>query len=282
MPFTRAATWARLTGGPLGRRVVPLTIGSTLRDARRRAEHDLAECEAATKIRAKYLMALEEERFEVLPEPAYVRGMLRAYADHLGLRPGPLLEEYDHLLGREEAARGAVPAPTGVGRPLPGVRPRRGRRSVPRLGWLLAGAVAGAAALVWAGASREPERVQPLAPLPERTTASAPTVVTTPPTPTVRSTPPAPARPAAAALTIRGRTGGSWLQVRRQGPEGEVLFEGTIASGVARRFPIGARLWVRVGWGAGLAATVGGRRASLPDGTGDVVVTREGIRPAPA
>jgi cytoskeletal protein RodZ len=46
---------------------------------------DLADCAAATRIRERYLIAIEDGRFESLPGPAYVSGFIRAYAGHLGV-----------------------------------------------------------------------------------------------------------------------------------------------------------------------------------------------------
>ena len=47
---------------------------------------DLSECAAATRIRERYLVAIEDDRFESLPDPAYVNGFVRAYAAHLGVQ----------------------------------------------------------------------------------------------------------------------------------------------------------------------------------------------------
>src|SRR5919197_705017 len=60
-------------------------IGSTLREARTRQELELGDAERATRIRARYLGALEEERFDQLPAEAYAKAFLRTYADFLGL-----------------------------------------------------------------------------------------------------------------------------------------------------------------------------------------------------
>ncbi len=52
------------------------------------------EIELATKVRAKYIRALEEEDFDSLPGDAYVRGFLRTYADFLGLDGEIYVDEY--------------------------------------------------------------------------------------------------------------------------------------------------------------------------------------------
>ena len=55
---------------------------------------DIADVEAQTKIRAKYLRALENEEFSMLPGPTFVKTFLRTYAELLGLDPHRLVDEY--------------------------------------------------------------------------------------------------------------------------------------------------------------------------------------------
>src|SRR5271165_285222 len=69
-------------------------IGATLREARMRARIDVSEIEATTKIRAKYLRALENEEWSLLPGPTFVKSFLRTYAQALGLDGKALVEEY--------------------------------------------------------------------------------------------------------------------------------------------------------------------------------------------
>jgi cytoskeleton protein RodZ len=69
-------------------------IGATLRTARMSARIDVSEIEAQTKIRAKYLRALENEEWDLLPGPTFVRSFLRTYAQALGLDAKALVEEY--------------------------------------------------------------------------------------------------------------------------------------------------------------------------------------------
>jgi hypothetical protein len=69
-------------------------IGATLREARMRARIDVAEIEAETKIRAKYLRALENEEWDLLPGPTYVKSFLRTYAEALDLDAKLLVDEY--------------------------------------------------------------------------------------------------------------------------------------------------------------------------------------------
>jgi cytoskeleton protein RodZ len=70
------------------------SIGETLREARMRQRLDISDIEMRTKIRAKYLRALENEEFGMLPGPTFVKTFLRTYAEMLGLDPHVLVEEY--------------------------------------------------------------------------------------------------------------------------------------------------------------------------------------------
>lgn len=69
-------------------------IGATLREARTRARIEIAQMEAQTKIRAKYLRALENEEWELLPGPTYVKSFLKTYGDMLGLDGRQLVADY--------------------------------------------------------------------------------------------------------------------------------------------------------------------------------------------
>jgi cytoskeletal protein RodZ len=69
-------------------------IGSTLREARMREHIDIAEVEAQTKIRAKYLRAIENEEWDLLPGPVYAKSFLRSYGDYLGLDSRMLVDEF--------------------------------------------------------------------------------------------------------------------------------------------------------------------------------------------
>jgi cytoskeleton protein RodZ len=69
-------------------------IGESLREARMRARIDISEIETRTKIRAKYLRALENEEWDLLPGPTYVKSFLRTYAEALDLDAKLLVDEY--------------------------------------------------------------------------------------------------------------------------------------------------------------------------------------------
>ncbi|MEX2447673.1 MAG: helix-turn-helix domain-containing protein [Solirubrobacterales bacterium] len=94
-------------------------IGPTLRDARNRRKVELSEVEAATKIRARFLRAMENEDWDVLPGGAYSRGFVRTYATYLGLDGDRLAEDYRRATeppGGERAPKRLEPVPTAARR----------------------------------------------------------------------------------------------------------------------------------------------------------------------
>jgi hypothetical protein len=123
-------------------------IGPTLREARMRARIDISEIETTTKIRAKYLRALENEEWDLLPGPTYVKTFLRTYAEALGLDAKLIVEEYKlrHERPSDAEMRPIAPprsgrrAGSGAGMRSGSFGPRRKRR-LPR-GYIVAGMIA--------------------------------------------------------------------------------------------------------------------------------------------
>jgi transcriptional regulator with XRE-family HTH domain len=105
-------------------------IGPMLREARMRAGIDVSEVEERTKIRAKYLRALENEEWGLLPGTAYTRGFLRSYAELLGLDARLLVDEYKRQWEEPHELDQSPVRPT-IGPDLRDrARQRRGRRLV--------------------------------------------------------------------------------------------------------------------------------------------------------
>ena len=102
-------------------------IGARLREARMRQGLEIADCAAATRIRERYLVAIEDGRYESLPDPAYVNGFVRAYASHLGVavpqpvRDLPVDQDAGHVAMRprqvELGATRTTPRQAGMRRP---------------------------------------------------------------------------------------------------------------------------------------------------------------------
>jgi cytoskeleton protein RodZ len=142
-------------------------IGTTLREARIRARIDISEVEARTKIRAKYLRAIENEEWDLLPGPVYVKSFLRTYGEFLGLDSRQLVDEFKR---RYERPTDQELRPISARRLERERRPRRR----PRLGPL------GAVVLVLAAVVAALFLIGSLGPKSTPTTPSTPTVATAP------------------------------------------------------------------------------------------------------
>src|SRR4051795_4128567 len=99
-------------------------VGPTLREARKRRQIELSEVEEATRIRPRFLRAIENEEWDVLPGGVYTRGFIRTYAAYLGLDGDRLAEDYRRAMGPQGGER----VPKRV-EPVPAAR-RRYRRPV--------------------------------------------------------------------------------------------------------------------------------------------------------
>jgi hypothetical protein len=226
---------------------------------------DFAEAELATKIRGKYLRALEQEQFELLPAQTYVRGFLRSYAEYLGLDGQLYVDEYNsrYVTGEEEPT--LRPRRSGAG---------RAQRRVESRGVLVAlGAIAAVVALFIAawkfGGGDEPQALPNLS----RTTAR---------TVTARKPERKPKRtPTTVHLVLTAARGDCWLEVHKRSATGPQVFQGTLEQG--RSLPLTSkRLWINVGAPENLVVKLNGKRSGFPRGAPSVViVTRKGITAAP-
>jgi hypothetical protein len=196
-------------------------IGNSLREARLRRELDFPELEQATKIRSKYLLALEDENFDQLPASTYVKGFLRTYADYLGLDGQLYVDEYNvrYASGDEVLERRV----RGVSSPR---RARRRHRRLERnVVWFTLVGIAVVTGLVIAawryGGSGTQE-------LPLSHPANA-----------------APAR--VGGLFVKAVKGNTLLIVRAHGEAGTQQWNGTLSKGEAQRFDATHGLWVYLG-----------------------------------
>jgi hypothetical protein len=210
-------------------------IGNSLREARERQGLGYPEIELATKIRAKYIRALEEEDFTSIPGDAYIRGFLRTYADYLGLEGEIYVDEYasrfitswrDELPPRPERRR-----------------LRRRERHFERRAVLIAvAAIAAVTALVFVAWR-----------LPGNST-HVPGVGTKQ---QHRQAPPA------RQLVLRGVGRGTYVEVRRNKASGPVYLQATVDPGQSERIP-GERFYILVRNPSGLRVTLDGRVVALP------------------
>jgi Helix-turn-helix domain/RodZ C-terminal domain len=230
-------------------------IGSSLREARLRQELEFPELEERTKIRPKYLRALEDERFDILPAPTYVRGFLRSYAEALGLDGQPFVDEYNSRFTVGED----IDVPLRARR-APAPRRERGPRES-RMAVAALVAIAIATALViaaWKFGGPEGEKVPGLASSGTGSELDGERA---------RGT---------ARLVVRASGGSSWMEVR-SASGGKLLYSGTLERGQRQSFE-GRSFQLALAKPRNVVVRVNGNRVELPKGTTFVVTSQRVAR----
>jgi cytoskeleton protein RodZ len=230
-------------------------IGNSLREARLRQQLDFPELEQATKIRSRYLRALEEEQFDTLPAETYVKGFLRAYAEYLGLDGQLYVDEYNsrYVVGEEEPVARSRRSTAG----------RTERHVDSRVVVLTLGGIVAVVALfilAWKfGGSHDGQSIANLD----------------------NSKPPVTkkhhARPAVAHLVLRAVHGGCRLTAYRNSATGKLLWDGTLEPGRQAVSLTGKRIWIHAGAPRNLQVTLNGKRRVFPTGRA-VIVTARGFK----
>jgi hypothetical protein len=243
-------------------------IGTSLREARLRRQIEIPQAEQATKIRAKYLRALEDEQFELLPSPTYVKGFLRSYAEYLGLDGQLYVDEYNsRYVAGEDAPETPFRAARRRREEIGRRRAREHRRFESSVVLVALGAIALVTALVIAawkfGGSSGSQQIPNLQ---SGKTARATST-----------------RTAAHRLVIRAVRGASLLEVHLGSPTGRLLFQGTLEPGrPALDFPA-RTVWVNAGSAENLRVIVNHHTLRLPKAAGPsrLLITATGhVRPS--
>jgi cytoskeletal protein RodZ len=214
-------------------------IGNSLREARLRRGIDFAQAEVATKIRGKYLRALEDEQFAVLPAQTYVKGFLRTYAEYLGLDGQLYVDEFNSRFvsgGDEHEPRARRSATRAQ---------HRHRRLETNVVLLALGAIVVLTVIVFS-AWKAADGGSPAAP-PKKATRVAPKTHVVPP-----------------LLEVTARRGSTHLIVHRASATGTILFDGTITKGDQPRAIHGSRLWVSIDTPENLRILVRGHLVRVP------------------
>jgi hypothetical protein len=235
-------------------------IGNSLREARLRQGLDFPEIEQATKIRGKYLRALEEEQFEVLPAQTYVKGFLRSYADYLGLDGQLYVDEFNSRYVRGELEE----EEEQPFRPYGGDAPGRFGGLQGKAVMLTVAAIAGLTVFVLAAA--------------RSTRDDGPRIPGSNPPPAKTAQEPV------AELVASGVRGGAYLAVYRGSRTGKPIYQGTLEQGTELTF-VGKHLLLYVFAPANLRLQLNGRSVAVPGaGTGarrwlDVTPKRVSLAP---
>ncbi len=225
--------------------------GQMLRAAREQKEWSLLNTEEITKIRVRYIQALEEEEYGILPGATYVKGYLRTYAKHLGLNPDDIIQLYSASVKPEAAPVYELSDMVVKSRPL-WVRP------------LIIGSMA-IVAIVLAFSIKswyQPEGNLPNSPYTSPPLISAPDPETTAPSPTVPETPKNSPTDVVAStqdgLTAKlVFTQPCWIEIKI---DDQAPFQGTFAAGTSKEVKGIEKIeLVSVGNAGGLTVTLNGK-----------------------
>ena len=215
-------------------------IGNSLREARLRRHIEFADAEHGTKIRGKYLRALEDERFELLPSHTYIKGFLRSYAEYLGLDGQLYVDEYNSrfVVGEED---GPVRAP----RRVPASRARRSDRRESNfvlLGLIAIGVFTALVIAAWRFGNPPGEDINGLNTNPKAQKVQQVS--------------------GSARLELRATRGDSYMMVRKSGALGNVLYQGTLEKGQRQRFERKV-LWLQLETPRNVLVKLNGNRVTL-------------------
>ncbi|MFH0915523.1 MAG: RodZ domain-containing protein, partial [bacterium] len=239
-------------------------IGNSLREARIRKGLSIKDVADVTKIRSKYLEALEEDDFEVLPGPTYVKGFLRTYAAFLKLDADALVDEYrgSHEPRKEEpAGLRADVTQTSRSRTSTERKKKRVRRN--QRGYALVGVVAVVVVvlLAWFGSGRgqdaasiDPSNISSPSSSAGITTVSSGAAVPS----GNQSATSATSAGGNVALVVSVTEGSCWLVVREDSESGAEVYAGTLSAGGQETFASSQRYWMMVGRPEVLAVSVNG------------------------
>lgn len=248
------------------------TMGEVLRDARYRLGLSIEQAEADTKVRKKYLVALEEDDYLQLPPPIYARGFLQIYAEYLGIDPaftGKLYQPPDKLA-----------SPQVIRPAASGLRPSRAISMGTLLAVLFTALTVGAIVYLYSqylafASPTDSPIVTSFKPteLPAAAISTPAPVVAAPtqrPAPTATPTPP-PATPTPVIgveveVLVTERC---WLRVVADGSS-SALYEGVLEAGDKMTWTAKDRIDMRVGNAGGVEATVNGMRQGKLGASGEV------------
>ncbi|KJS49616.1 RodZ domain-containing protein [Desulfosporosinus sp. BICA1-9] len=237
--------------------------GQLLRTARENKEWSLTDTEEITKIRVRYIQALEEENYGILPGPTYAKGYLRTYAKQLGLNSDEIIALYSATLTPDVASAPPVLKTLQVS---PKSRPL----------WVRPAIIGGVAVLMLIAYAAKglysPENAIPDTPY------TAPPLISAPKTDTATTSPPPSASESSLQTTPPNAQDGltaqlvftqpCWIEVRI---DGQAPFQGTFAAGTSKEVKGTEKIeLVSIGNAGGLTVTLNGRALPMLGKAGEV------------
>ena len=236
-------------------------IGTQLRQVRQEKSITIDEVAAKTRIRLTLLKALEDGHLQELPEPVFVQGFIRRYADVVGLDGTALARNFPINL-----LPGPSPSNSNTNNEqLPSAAPRYSSLYVPYI-LLLVAAVSGLSYLV--DKPRTTESVDnenpPLPQQPEAVTRDVnPAPVVTPAAP-VQPAITKPSTPIEVSVDLQGN---SWMRVIA---DGKIQYEGILTKGTQQTWTAEKELTVRIGNAGAVLLSFNQQPAKALGNLGDV------------
>ncbi|GAB6156726.1 helix-turn-helix domain-containing protein [Desulfosporosinus burensis] len=237
--------------------------GQMLRTARENKEWSFTDTEEITKIRVRYIQALEEENYGILPGPTYAKGYLRTYAKQLGLNSDEIIALYSAALTPDVASAPPVLKTLQVS---PKSRPL----------WVRPAIIGGVAVLMLIAYAAKgfysPENAIPDTPY------TAPPLISAPKTDTATTSPPSNASESSLQTIPPNTQDGltaqlvftqpCWIEVRI---DGQAPFQGTFAAGTSKEVKGTEKIeLVSIGNAGGLTVTLNGRALPILGKAGEV------------
>ncbi len=247
-------------------------IGTILKKSRESKGLTLQQIEDETNMRWKYLEALEEENYDVIPGQAYVRGFLRNYAAFLGIEPEEMLEIYrletEINAPKEHEANPARKNQSKVnhnGKQMP----------ITLLGIMLVGVIGVGSWFVWQN-NLQPQSKSPVGqeksitkpPAAEVPIAKPKPANETPNTPTQPQTQPPGAIAQGVALKLTASNGQCWIAVVA---DGQKVYEGFINNGEVKAYNAKTKIAIRYGNAGVVDVQFQGKDLGKVGGLGKVV-----------
>ncbi len=243
-------------------------LGEEFKSAREARGLSLSDVAERLHIRSVYLAAIEDEEWDVIGAPVYVRGFMRTYARFLGLDPEAAVARFSAAVPPGTPAASS-PRPASVAAPA---ERTPGEGASPSLAAILAIVVA-VVAVVFVAYEFYQYRAGAPAAIPVAEATATPDADAA--TPLAEATAAASGTPAAVGVAGSPTlavdvTATSWLRVEI---DGKVAYEGILRAPAAKSFS-GKLADVRVGNAGGVRITVNGRALGPLGHSGDVVERR--------